>query len=67
MSEQQRWTLVKDNSCHRYYIPFDKIKEWYEWTEMDEDNPASWEEPEYAHSVDGGYLTFTDPRIEKGP
>jgi hypothetical protein len=34
---------------------------------MDEDDPASWEEPEYAHRIDGGYLTFTDPRIEKGP
>lgn len=66
MSEQ-RFVQVRDESSHRYYIPFDRLEHWWEWSEIDEDDPASWDVPDYARRIDGGYLTFTDPRIEKGP
>lgn len=53
-----------DGSCHRYLVPFEFLAEWNQWCELPEDDEASWEAPEWAQRIDGGLLTFTDPRIE---
>jgi hypothetical protein len=58
---QQRYKLVSDNSGHDYVIPVEKSDDWYKFMDLDEDDPASWDVPEWARMVEGG-LTFTDPQ-----
>jgi len=60
-----RYTIVTDQSCHKYYIPIQNINHWRLWEELDEDDPKSWEVPNYAKRIDGGSLTFKNPRIER--
>ena len=60
-----RYTEVTDQSSHHYYIPIQNINHWRLWMELDEDDPKSWETPKYAVRIDGGQLTFENPRIEK--
>ena len=58
-----RYFLGQDQSCHWYIVPVDKYVEFDSWTSLDEDDPASWDEPEYARRIDGaGSITFTDPQ-----
>lgn len=58
---KQRYKLVSDQSCHDYVIPVEKSKEWYDFLELPEDDPKSWDVPEWAKMIGGG-LTFTDPQ-----
>ena len=59
----QRYFIGSDNSGHDYLVPVEKRDEFWAWSEMDEDDPASWEAPEYVKRCEGG-LTFTDPRFD---
>lgn len=59
--EEIRYEIAGDNSGHEYYIPVDKSDHWYEWLELPDDDPLSWEEPDYAVRIDGGF-SFTNPR-----
>ena len=54
-----------DDSGHWYVIPESKRKEWEEWANLPEDDPAGWDEPDYAHSVGGSpaQVTFQRPVI----
>lgn len=47
--------LSQDNDSHWYVIPFSKKEEWYEFLELDTDDPLSWEVPEWADSIGGSY------------
>lgn len=58
-----RFRIVSDNSGHDYYIPVDKTEEWRRFSEIDEDDPASWDVPLFAKRIDGRF-TFTDPRCD---
>lgn len=62
MSEE--YTEVTDESCHHYYIPISRFKEWKEWKALDSDSDErAWVVPEWAVSIDGGHLIFKEPRI----
>lgn len=54
--------LVQDNDSHWYVIPRDKQAEFDEWTELDGDDEAAWDEPEWADRVGGSptLVTFHD-------
>jgi hypothetical protein len=59
----ERWTLVSDESGHRYVIPIARKIEFDAWNEMDtgsdDFNCALFDE----FRIDGGTLTFTDPKV----
>lgn len=58
-----RYTEVTDHSSHHYLIPVERLNDWTLWMDNDEDDPVSWDVPSWAVPVDGGRLTFTNPRI----
>lgn len=45
--------LACDNDSHWYVIPVDKSADWNAWTELDQDDEAAWEAPEYAVALHG--------------
>lgn len=53
-----RYTLVSDNDGHRFIIPLDKTFDFDKWLDTDEDLP------DYAHSIEGGELSFEAPRYD---
>lgn len=55
-----RYMLVSDNSGHTYTIPISKRDNWDDFMSLDEDDPKSWDVPEYAVIIDGDF-TFCDP------
>lgn len=57
-----RYYITADNSGHKYYVPWSKRKEWSAWLDLDEDDPASWDVPEWAKRMNGGWTTFVDPQ-----
>lgn len=65
MKESERYFEGSDNSGHHYIVPWSKRKEWSQWNELPEDDEASWDVPEWAERIDGGTLTFADPRVER--
>ena len=48
-----KYILIQDNNSHWYVIPKDKEDEWNQWCELDTDDEASWEAPEFADEVWG--------------
>lgn len=65
MTNRQKYFLSQDNSCHWYVIPDDKRQEWEDWCNLDEDDEASWNVPEFAIEVGGSpfRVTFENPEI----
>ena len=43
--------LVQDNNSHWYVIPKDKEPKWNQWCNLDSDDEASWEAPDFAEEV----------------
>lgn len=60
--QANRYFIGIDCSGHEYLIPLSKKKEWEEYTNIPEDDERSWNIPDYAESIDGGTLTFENPR-----
>jgi hypothetical protein len=60
-----RYFLDRDNSGHWYVVPCDKAPEWHAWVEMDENDEASWDVPEFAQPVGGSHtlVSFMSPDI----
>jgi hypothetical protein len=56
-----RYTEVTDDSSHHYIIPVDRIKDWNDWYYSEDAELGHL--PDYAKSIDGGTLTFTNPKI----
>lgn len=44
---------MQDNDCHWYIIPEDKLEAWNEFCNLDPDDEASWNVPDFAKSEDG--------------
>lgn len=65
-TEPERYFLDTDNSSHWFIVPVSRKAEWQAWNELDEDDPASWDAPDFAEPVGGCFnlVTFTDPRID---
>lgn len=55
---EKEFIQVKDDSGHRFVIPFERRDEWDEWVQ--DDTEAGWEVPEYAVGVDGGDVVFKE-------
>jgi len=60
-----RYVEVTDDSFHHYIIPVSRLDDWNAFVELDEDDPASWDVPSWAERIDGGRLTFENPRIDE--
>jgi hypothetical protein len=56
--------LVRDTSGHRYIVPVEHVDDWVALYDLDEDDEASWEVPEWAERIEGGRLTFKDWWVE---
>ena len=63
--ETTRYFMSTDNDAHRYYIPWDRRAEWFAWCDIPMDDERAWETPDFAIRIDGGPLTFENPRIER--
>jgi hypothetical protein len=61
----ERYFEGTDNSSHHYIVPVSKRNEWRAWADLPEDDEAGWEAPEWATRIDGGTLTFAQPKIER--
>jgi len=59
----ERFTLVSDESGHGYVIPVHRLLEFEEWNQMDYDREEFDCELFSDFRLDGGRLTFTDPRV----
>lgn len=58
---QQRFCLVGDDSGHMYAIPVNKQNDWYAFLDLPDEDPKSWDVPDWANRIEGNF-TFTDPR-----
>lgn len=61
----ERYFLSVDNDCHWYVIPESRRKEWDAWRDIDEDDEASWNVPDWALAVGGSptLVTFENPKL----
>ena len=59
----KRYFMDRDDSGHRYFIEWEKREQWSEWLDIPSEDEMAWDVPDYARSIDGGTLTFTDPQI----
>lgn len=60
----RRFFLDQDNSAHWYIVDAEYARQWSEWRDLPEDDPAGWDAPDFARRIDGGVqgITFEDPR-----
>jgi len=60
----KRYFLARDPSCHWYLVDASKRVEWMRWADLDEDDEASWNAPDYAQRLEGSVsqVEFSDPR-----
>lgn len=63
----EEYFFSQDNSTHWYVVPVSKRKEWDKWNNLDEDDEASWEVPEYAKAIGGSpsLVTFKEYNINQ--
>lgn len=61
----ERFYLAQDNDSHWYVVPEARQSEWNAWLDLDPDDEAAWDAPEFAQPVGGApcLVTFTDARI----
>lgn len=59
----ERWTLVSDESGHRYVIPIARKIEFDAWSQMDTESEDFNCDLFNEFRIDGGLLTFADPRV----
>ena len=60
----ERYFVDRDNSGHWYLIPVRARNEWNAWSDLDENDPVSWDAPSCAREIDNlSHLTFADPRV----
>lgn len=59
----KRYFVGVTDACDRFLIPVEHYADWTDFVE----NEDRWDdgEPAYAEYIDGGTLTFTDPKIER--
>lgn len=69
MSENERYFLGQDSSCHWYLVPDSRREEWNAWRNLDEEDEASWTTPGYAERLEHHpcLLTFENPRRREKP
>jgi hypothetical protein len=63
---QGRYFLERDSSSHWYIVPVSRREEWEHWVNLDEDDEASWDEPDFVQRLGGSptLVTFKEPEIE---
>ncbi len=63
----RRYFLAQDQSTHWYLVPAERRQDWDAWCNLDEDDAASWERPDWASRLDGdpSRVTFAEPRDDK--
>jgi len=52
-NEDKWYILVSDDSGHYYVIPENKSEDWNKFLQIPEDDPLSWDVPEYAKRKEG--------------
>lgn len=60
----ERFFIGSDESSHKYIVPLSRKADWDAWREIPEDDPRSWDAPEYAEMIEGGRLTFQNWRMD---
>lgn len=59
-----RWFFSDDNSGHNYLVPYMHREEWKRWKEIPEDDPRSWDVPDFAFRLDGIKDCFTFSQVK---
>ena len=55
----ERYFIGRDDSGHSYIVPIARKIEFDKWSESEDSDPDLFNE----YRFNGGFLTFTDPRI----
>lgn len=63
--KHRRYFIGRDNSGHRYLVPYDCRKAWEEWIDISEDDERGWEVPDEidAMRIDGSFVHFCCPTV----
>ncbi len=64
---RQQYFLSSDDAGDRYVIPVEKREEWFTWMVLPEDDPDSWEAPEFAKRIGTRAFTFQSPTYNGKP
>lgn len=58
--------IDNDHDGHWYIVPADRREEWLNWLEQDEDEEASWTEPDFAIRLGGhpNLVEFSDYEVQ---
>lgn len=64
---QQTYFLAQDRDCHWFVVPTAYQAEWAAWCNLDDDDEASWDVPDWAESIGGGpsLVTFTGFTVKR--
>lgn len=54
-----RYTIVSDESSHKYLIPADRRDQWYSF--LDSEEAELGRTPDWARQIEGALLTFESP------
>lgn len=54
-----RCFLDRDNDGHWYVVQNDFREDWDAWLQLDDDDEAAWDEPDYAYRLGGSPHTVT--------
>lgn len=62
---KKRYYIDCDNSGHYYLVPVNKKEEFKVWSNLDDEDEASWEAPAWVIDINGcpSQVTFTNPEI----
>jgi len=64
MADMKRYFFDRDQSGHWYQVQADKRSEWNAWCDLDEDDEAAWDEPEYAERLEMHPASYTFENVE---
>ena len=53
IEEYESYFLSQDNDSHWYVIPSEKEEDWNDFLDIDEDDEASWDIPDWADAIGG--------------
>lgn len=64
-SKEQYFHLDRDNDSHWYVVPVDKAGDWEDWLSLGDDDPRSWDAPDWAYRIGGSptLIHFKDWKV----
>lgn len=63
---EEEYILTQDNDAHWYVIPADREDDWVDFLDIDPDDEAAWDVPDWAEQIGGSpsLVKFSGYRID---